>query len=395
MSRLPWSRRPAAASAAEGFHARVDFEGANAEGVTVVSPAHIRFAARADSSPRPLWFYFCLEGARVPAVRCDLINADRCLGPRHGWGSVRPVFSGDGRTWERLARADYVDEGSGAGYFTFTVPVVGPRTYVAYSYPYTTADLGTLLSAIPNRQGLQQGELCRSAEGRPIPYLKLGNHESPEYSVWILGRQHAGEAPASYVVDGLVQSLTRLEPLVLQALAETALHVVPMVDVDGVFHGRYGKDEQPVDFNRDWRDQPVRPETGALLRAIRASHGQCPVDLVLDIHASHHGDTSCYAFGVAPEEAPVLAARQSHFARCLAEESPPAVDFRETDLRSGHQPVGSARVYLGSTFQVPALTLEMSYHLSQSGVYLTPRHYREFGAALVRALHRYLHQAAG
>lgn len=394
---LPFRRRrdeSAPLSPEDGLQVRSDFEGGNVTGVTVVSPAHVRFAADPGSSPRPLWFYFCLENAQVPAVRCDLINADQCLGPREGWRTVRPVFGPDGRSWQRAARSEYVDEGTGSGYFSFTVPVVGPRTYVAYCYPYTTSHLDALLRSLPHRQGLRQGELCRSAEGRPVPYLMLGNHDSPAYSVWILARQHAGESPASYVLEGLIQYLSRLEPLVLQALADTALHVVPMLDVDGVFHGRYGKDEEPVDFNRDWRDHPSRPEVQALLRAVRASHGRCPVDLALDIHASHHGDTSCYAFGSGPDAGEEILTRQGRFLRCLAEESPSAVGFRETDLRTGHQPAHSARVYLGQTFRIPALTLEMSYHLAQSWEYLTQRDYRDFGTGLVRAVHRYLHEPA-
>jgi hypothetical protein len=275
--------------------------------------------------------------------------------------------------------------------------VVGLKTYVAYSYPYTTADLAALLQTLPDRQGLQQAELCRSAENRPVPYLRLGNHETPRQSVWIIARQHAGETPASFVVEGMVQWMARLDPRVMQALSHTAFHVVPMVDVDGVFHGRYGKDEQPVDFNRDWRDPPVRPEIRALVKAIRASNARHPVDGVLDVHASHHGDTSCYMFGAPQpegkdgEDGEDAFERQGRLVRCLAGEAPPDIGFRETDLRAEPPPARSARQYLSELLRAPVLTMEMSYHLAQSGETLTPRHYRDFGAALARALHRSLH----
>src|SRR5690349_8373941 len=114
-------RRPGGSRSgpADGFAVRADFEGGNVEGVTLVNPAHVRFAARADSSPKPLWFYFCLQDARVPAVRCDLVNADQCLGPREGWRLARPVFSADGRIWERLGRTSYQEDSPEAGYFSF------------------------------------------------------------------------------------------------------------------------------------------------------------------------------------------------------------------------------------------------------------------------------------
>jgi hypothetical protein len=373
---------------------RADFESGSIGGFQAVSASHLRFIARADSSPRPLWFYFCIEDARVPAIRCDLVNADRCLGPRHGWATARPAFSPDREHWERVTRASYVEETQDSGYFTFTVPVVGPRTYVAYCYPYTTSDLRHLIQPLRGGDGARDGALCLSTENRPVPYLRFGNHDAPARSVWVIARQHAGETPASFAAEGMIRSLAEdrsLTPL----LADTAFHVVPMVDVDGVYHGRYGKDQEPVDYNRDWRTHPIRPEIAALVKAIRASHERHPVSLVLDLHASHHGDTSCYLFaygrqqgedGEAGEE---LLRKQGGLIRRLAAEAPVSVGFRETDVRTEHLPPRSAREYLRRTFQIPVVTLELSYHLAQSGEYLTPAYYRAFGGALARAIAGY------
>jgi len=357
------------------------FEGGNATAVSVVSPALIRFSARADGSPRPLWFHFRIEGTTAPAVRCELRNADQCLGPRFGWRSARPVFSADGRHWERVARAEYVEEATDFGYYAFTVPVVGSRTQVAYCYPYTTADLEAVLQPL----AAQRFELCRSRDDRPIAHVRLGNHATARRSVWLIARQHAGETPGSYAAEGFLRALSG--PTGLPSLADTAYHVVPMLDVDGVFHGRYGKDQEPVDFNRDWREHPVRPEITALIRALRTSP---PPALVLDLHAPHHGDAQCYAFG-APAGA-AEAAPEAAFVRLLAEEGPPTVGFRAGDLRSDGGPERSCREFVRRAFGVPALTFELSYHLSQAGRYLMQVDYRDFGAALARAADRYLAQ---
>ncbi|HTE16874.1 MAG TPA: M14-type cytosolic carboxypeptidase, partial [Armatimonadota bacterium] len=252
--RLPFFRaveRPPALPR-HGLRVRSDFEGGNAEAVTVVSPSHLRFAARADSSPRPLWFYFCIQDARVPAIRCDLTNADQCLGPRSGWRTARPVFSSDGRNWQRVTRTNYVEETATSGYFTFTAPVVGRSLYVAYCYPYTTADLNQFVQSLPTAgAGVETGELCRSGEDRPVPYLRCGNHVAPTRSVWVIARQHAGETPASFTAQGMMEALAAVGPERLACVRDTAFHVVPMLDVDGVARGSYGKDQEPVDFNRD------------------------------------------------------------------------------------------------------------------------------------------------
>src|SRR5687768_15173300 len=98
---LPTPRRTG--SPTRGLSVRADFEGGNVDAVEVLGPDRLRFAARADGSPRPLWFYFRIEGTRAPLVRCELTNADDCLGPREGWETARPVYSPDGISWHRVA----------------------------------------------------------------------------------------------------------------------------------------------------------------------------------------------------------------------------------------------------------------------------------------------------
>jgi hypothetical protein len=374
---------------------RAEFEGGSIGQATFVAPGHLRFYAAAGTSPRPLWFHFAVEGVTLPALRCDLVNADECFGPRRDWANVRPVFSADGRNWERLVRAEYVEETPDLGYFSFTVPIVGPSTQVAYCYPYTTEDLRRALNSVPDRRGLLVDELCRSSEDRTVAYLRFGNHTDPERNVWILARQHAGETPASYVVEGLIQWFCRLDPPVLESLADTAFHLVPMVDVDGVVHGRYGKDQRPVDYNRDWREHPTLPEIKALVAAMRETQDRASLAVVVDIHAPHHGDAECYLFGSDFEHAPAVSAMQSRFVKRLAAVSPESVDFREDAVRGNPNPPGSAREFLRQAFDVPVLTLEVSYHRGRSGRYLTQRDYRDFGAAVGQALHHAFHTPEG
>jgi len=388
--RLPFRRSSGRQPGAPGRGPQVltDFEGGGVGAVSLLAPDHLRFDAAAEESPRPLWFYFCIAGAQAPAVRCDLRNADQCLGPRRGWRTARPVFSPDGKTWERVLQTEYVEHTQDAGYFSFVVPVVGPRTYVAYCYPYGGAELEQLLLRIP-QAGEVSGVLCQSPEGRPVPYLRLGEPQAYR-SVWIIARQHAGETPASYTAEGVLELLAGLEPASLPSLHDTAYYVVPMVDVDGVRHGRYGKDRPPVDYNRDWRPHPSRPEVAALIGAMRQAHVRQPIRLVLDLHAPHHGDASCYLFGAGTEIDATRARRQARFLTYLAAAGPETIGFRPTDLRSDAPPPASARSYLQQAFQTLVLTVEMSYHLAQSGRYLTSADYVCFGRALARAADRCL-----
>ena len=363
-------------STAQGLRVTTGFEGGNASEVEIVAPAHVRFSAQAHRSPRPLWFAFCLEDAEAPSVRCDLVNADACLGPRRGWKTARPVFSPDGRTWRRVARARYVEESAVSGYFRFEVPVVSSRTYVAFSYPYSTADLALLLSELGGADAVRVEELCRSAEGRPVPLVTFGDPGLARRSVWILARQHAGEAPGSHAAEGLARAFAACPPE-----DGLAVYLAPMLDVDGVAHGRYGKDQSPVDYNRDWRSGPTFPEVAALLSRMRAAQAAAPAALVLDLHAPHAGDDSCYLFAQ-----PFTAGSPTdRFVRALEAASPARVGFRRRDVRTDPGPARSARAFLQAELRAPALTVEVSYHLAQSGLYLEPEDYRQFGAALAEA----------
>ncbi len=352
-----------------------DFEGGNAEAVEILDPGHLRFRARADQSPRPLWFSFRIEGAAQPVVRCDLINADACFGPRFGWRNARPVFSPNGRHWQRV-QGRYVEESAAKGYFTFDVPIVGRCTHVAFSHPYTTADLAPLVGRLEADPRWMVSELCRSAEGRPVWLLSRASSAEPSAGLWILARQHAGEAPASHVVEGVISALVRLDPP-----EQWSFNVVPMVDVDGVFHGRYGKDQAPADFNRDWHAGVSLPQIRGLMDRLREAAGASRTLLVFDLHAPHSADTGCYFLS---EEIPPESRAASVLLE-LAALAPPPIGYSSADLRLAPAPKHSARAFALS-LGAEALTLEASYHLGKKGDLLTPRDYHCFGEALGEAL---------
>lgn len=377
-TRWPWNTWAPPAAAVK---VNAQFAGGNVSAPRMVSPRHLQFAAAAHDSPRPLWFYFRVDGARGPRLLCELMNAAACLGPPLGWRMARPVYSPDGVSWRRVNAGDYQER---RGRFRFEVPVEGHSVWIAYCYPYTNADLDRFLARIPLRGG--RAELCRSEGGRPVPYLQLGDTAAPRSIVWVLARQHAGETPSSYAVEGLLAGLAAAKSPELRHLL---FHVVPMVDVDGVDEGRFGKDRAPVDFNRDWCETPSRKTIRALVERIRNSHYQAPTRLVLDLHAPHHGDPACYFFGSPAESiGPESAQTQQRFLELLGEESPQEVGFHPTDFRDNAPPRGSARHFLAKALHAPIMTLEMSYHQTQSGRYLTPADYREFGLALARATAR-------
>ena len=82
--------------------------------------------------------------------------------------------------------------------------------------------------------------------------------------MWFQARQHAWESGASWVADGVARFAAGAEGAALRAVADVV--VVPVMDVDNVLIGGAGKDQLPVDFNRDWGPPTkiCRNETEAL-----------------------------------------------------------------------------------------------------------------------------------
>lgn len=381
--RSRWRWLALSPSRAAAFEVEAGFPGGNVATPRRVSSRHLQFAAAAHDSPHPLWFYFRVDGAPGPQLCCELVNADACLGPPLGWRTARPVYSPDGVNWKRVDAGDYLER---RGSFRFQVPVAGKSVWIAYCYPYTVADLNRFLDRLPAAATVS--ELCRSDGGRAVPYVCLGGQDSPRSAIWVLARQHAGESPASFTVEGLLDGLAGFGA---DELRHTAFHIVPMLDVDGVEEGRFGKDQAPVDFNRDWHETPSWPAVRAVIERIRSSRAKSPIELVLDLHAPHHGDPACYFFSSRSEVIGKESYQtQRRFLEFLGRDMPQKVGFCPTDFRESPPPPGSARQYLAGEAQAPVLTLEMSYHQAQSKQYLTPADYRAFGLALARAAARLL-----
>jgi len=390
-------RREARARRLAPFQVTADFPGGNVDGVAILAPNHLRITARPDLSPHPLWFYFCLENAAVPSVRVDLANADECAPDASDWRHVRPVFSGDGRHWQRVARTNYVMDDEAGNYFTFTTPVVGLRTYVAYCFPYPPPSLTADLDRFAERgcAEFRRETLTETAEGRPLELVSVGPEARPAGAVWLVARQHAGETPPSFVLRGLLDWVTGPEAEAVEARRSLRFQIAPLVDVDGAHHGRFGKDEAPVDRNRDWRPEPVRPETAALAEAITRSWRQSPYDVLIDLHASHHGDTKAFFFGIDRGRSDLLHDRQTRLLSELEALSPEEVGFTSRDIVARAAPEGSLRAWSSRRHGSLALCLEMSYHLAQSGRHLNIKEYEAFGAALGRALARTLSGGGG
>lgn len=217
--------------------------------------------------PKPLWFYFRVSNVRPDKkLTINIINASSALGNPLGWSVVKPVYSYDQKKWERIDTTFYDPIQQ---IFSFTIAPKQDPVYFAYCYPYTYTQLQQYLKTKEKNKYLKTEILTKSEENRDVYLLTITDFEvtKKKIGIWINAREHSGETPGSYALEGLIDFLLSNEPLCDKIRRKFVFKIVPMVDVDGVYNGFYGKDRPPIDFARDWV-KFSRPQTLAIKREI-------------------------------------------------------------------------------------------------------------------------------
>ena len=90
--------------------------------------------------------------------------------------------------------------------------------------------------------------------GNPIPMLSITHFAKKQTKplIYIIGRQHPGETPASFIVEGVLNFLLSPSIEAKQLRDKFEFRVVPMVNVDGVISGNYRSNLSGSDVNRQW-----------------------------------------------------------------------------------------------------------------------------------------------
>jgi len=246
------------------------FEGGNGE-LTLVDPAtwsvHVRPELK-GSSPYRAWFYFRLSNTS-PAQPTRFVFEDVDF-------FHRPAYSFDGSSWQEFPPP------SGGAY---ALTLSSDPVWIAHSIPYLRSDEQLLLADLQGPE-VEVSVLALSEGGLPVHRLRITapGGSASKVAVWVTGRHHAWEASGSWVVDGLARWLASPDPTAAGLRLRAEVNLVPIMDVDSVVAGASGKDQQPIDFNRDWRAEPHWNAVAAAIAAIEQTAGQRPYRLFLDSH---------------------------------------------------------------------------------------------------------------
>ena len=361
---------------------QADSPGGNGTDFEWLDSSTLRFAADRNGGPYSMWFHFVVEEPECDALVCELCHGETALGwPYRPW--VRPVFRVAGGQWQRVPPTEVDAEG---GTMRFRVECMRRTTEVAFCYPYQPSDWQSFYERDLRPAGARVAGIGHSEAGRPLLVYEWG--DGP-VEVLLVSRQHAGETPGTYALQGAFAGLVGLrEP-------RLAVRAIPFADVDGVVEGMYGKERPPVDFNRAWRGEPRRVEIEAY-KSYLESLARPPV-IAVDFHAPSPSDPHYIDWGTcdgAPAEfehrLTQLVERVSM--RC-AEDSRTALSAELTGRHPDWYADGferSAAGYLQATYGTLAFILEVAYHAAGSGEEVGPAEWRKVGEAVAEGVRDFL-----
>ncbi len=352
----------------------------------------VAFASEPRTSPQPLWFHIEASGLGGAPVEFVWEHADICLGSHTELARLRPVLRADGGDWTRVQAVTVDQLDDGRKHVRFSHAGGAEAVAAAFCYPYAPPDLDATLA-----DAASPWERCSigvTHEGRPVTRLRLAGERGGERpGLYLMARQHSGETPGSWGLDGILRHLASDADEARELREALDVWVCPFVDLDGVVNGDYGKDALPWDYNRAWERLPMRASVHAIQRDLMRFRKHTQPRLVIDLHGPGHSTPGVYV--QLPRSERPEAQRQGglEFGADLAALFPElaaASLTRETTYASRWNKLSTLGTWTWDFLeQTQCVTVEISYQRLTDEP-LTPDGYHEIGRRVLRAAHAWL-----
>ncbi|MBC7706897.1 MAG: carboxypeptidase family protein [Rhodoferax sp.] len=306
------------------------------------------------------WFHFRLSGAAGLPVTLRFLNASQCTYPK-GWEGYNVVASHDRENWFRIST-----EYDGTVMTAQTTPDTN-SIYFAYFEPYSYERHLDLIGSAAESEHVQLERLGSSLDGRDVDLLRITDARGPvaeaaKKKVWLIARQHPGEAMAEWFVEGFLERLLDADDPVARVLLEQCIfHVVPNMNPDGGARGNLRTNAAGTNLNREWLEPSMDQSPEVFL--VRQKMQQTGADFCLDAH----GDEALpYNFLLGAEGivgfTPRLAELQNAFKSSWVATCP---DFQVSHGYGSAHPTRAnptlATNWIAQAFDCLAFTLEMPF----------------------------------
>ena len=334
-----------------------NFDSGNIEVVRINTKTNqIDLRIRKDTNSDFLqWFHFRLTGALKKLCRLNIINAGKTAYPK-GWEGYHVCASYDRETWFRIP-ATFTK-----GHLSFALRPAHNSVYFAYFAPYSYERHLDLVHQAQLSDLVKMEVVGKTYEGRDIEMLIVGKPQKHKKIIWVIARQHPGEAMAEWFIEGFLERLLDPDDAVSKKILDNAyFYVVPNMNIDGSIAGNLRSSASGANLNREWQ-KPTKKYSPEVFY-VRKKMDETGMHLMLDVH----GDEELpYNFVAAAEGIPAytdyLAVMEKRFVDHWIDTCP---DFQDTYKYPLEKP-GEANMTLctnqiAQRFGCLALTIEMPF----------------------------------
>ncbi len=337
------------------------------------------------------WFYwyFAVTPAKTDSItfRFNKPNCMTVSGPA--------VSTDKGKTWKWLSPGHALPDR-----FTY-FGKAGKEVRFSMGMPYTQENFDRFFKPFRKHPSVKVESLCTTPKGRETERIIIGppGKTAARYKVLITARHHACEMMASYVMEGIIETLLSKDKTIASLRESTEFMFIPFIDKDGVEDGDQGKARIPRDHNRDYDGESIYCSTRTLRSTIpRWSEGN--LKAAIDLHCPWiRGNLNEHIYLVGNSNE-TIARQETEFMKYLAANNREEVKY---DLEKGIVPFGTAwntaenfsqgmsfgrwasgldGIRLATTFEIP-------YSVNDSQL-LNPDNLRGFGRDVAFSILQYL-----
>lgn len=223
--------------------------------------------------PSARWYHFRMEGVKGKQIFLNIKNSE----------TIRPFYSYDGINYQRFEQVENLFKGSVNKIFT------QDTVYISHFIPYNYSRLLDKMEEWSSKPFVLKEVIGHSSLGLPIEMLTVTDNSinnSKKKKVWIHGRSHPSEAPASWHLEGMIDQILSDTPFAKELRKNTIFYLVPFINPDGVKGGfsRSSSTGVNIEINWDRPDSITMPEIKALKGALEKVTKERPLDLLLNMH---------------------------------------------------------------------------------------------------------------
>lgn len=335
---------------------------------------------------KPIWFYFRVNGLESSRVTFRIGNAHQflCDTDVSSFTGDAPVYRAIDGQWKRTPKCTVTFEEDGYPIVEFVIDDCPSNVEVAFCYPYGPAQLEATMGELPC---FEKKCIGYSTKGNPIyRYTSDGGRKSNKPGLYLTSRQHAQEVGGAWVLDGILRYFGSEEGK--RYRDKLAIWVTPMVDVDAVIHGAYGKDQAIGDMNRAWTSRfQKRTEVDCVAQDMDRWRERCGSEkAVMDVHSPAHEVldmlVNVYRGRIPDAHAKKLLDFIKHINQELVgsglELFKPNVVATQT-LGSSQGDANTMQLYTSFHLDIPTYVMEMTYEGSLEGRLFEIEDYHAYG----------------